>query len=91
MAATPKGKPNAPTPASKTDRTSTVVGATLILLTVLGVVTVFWEPLAALAVGAPPTDTTVDTRAAGGDAGAPPSVTGAAGPVGGALDGSSSS
>jgi hypothetical protein len=33
------------------DRTSTVVVGTMILLTVLGVVTVFWEPLAAIASG----------------------------------------
>jgi hypothetical protein len=91
MAATPKGKPNAPTPAARTDRTSSIVGATLILLTALGVVTVFWEPLAALALGAPPGDATVETRAPMGDAGASPSVTGTAAPAGGALDGSTSS
>jgi hypothetical protein len=37
----------------KADRTSAVVAGTLILLTVLGVLTVFWEPLAAIAQGGP--------------------------------------
>ena len=55
MAAPPKTKPtSAPSRAgSGPDRTSTVVAAALILLTGLGVVTVFWEPLTALALGAP--------------------------------------
>ena len=84
MAAPPKTKsPAAPT-APATDRTSAVVSATLILLTVLGVVTVFWEPLAALAGGAPAGETVGETRAAMPDAGASPSGTAA-------LDGSSSS
>jgi hypothetical protein len=44
MTEPPKGK-------RSSDRTSTVVVGTMILLTVLGVVTVFWEPLAAIAGG----------------------------------------
>jgi hypothetical protein len=46
------------------------VSATLILLTVLGVVTVFWEPLAALAGGAPAAEAIGETRAATPDGGA---------------------
>jgi hypothetical protein len=49
--------------ASPKDKTSTVVTATLVGLALLGVGTIFWEPLAALAVGAPPTE--------GGDVHAP--------------------
>ena len=79
MAATPKAKaPVPPSPAPRRDRTSTVVTATLILLTALGIVTVFWEPLTALAVGAPASEPVGEARAATADAGASPSVTGAA-------------
>jgi hypothetical protein len=42
----------------------------LIFLTVLGVVTVFWEPLAALAVGAPAGETTSESHVPSIDAGA---------------------
>jgi hypothetical protein len=42
----------------------------LIFLTVLGVLTVFWEPLTALAVGAPASETTGETHAVTVDAGA---------------------
>jgi hypothetical protein len=75
MAATPKAKP--PTSRATTaraDRTSSVVTATLILLTALGVVTVFWEPLAALAVGnagtAPAGEPVSESHATAADAGA---------------------
>jgi hypothetical protein len=45
---------------------------TLIVLTVLGVVTIFWEPLTALALGTPATDTVTEPRAAtANDGGAP--------------------
>jgi hypothetical protein len=96
MAATPKAKP---TPvrgaAARADRTSTVVTATLILLTALGVLTVFWEPLAALAGGAPAADVASESRVPAADAGAgaasAPSVTGAAGPGSAPLDASGSS
>lgn len=53
------------------DRTSTVVVATMILLTVLGVVTVFWEPLAAIASGGSRAETN-EPRATSADAGAAP-------------------
>ncbi|HVU50955.1 MAG TPA: hypothetical protein VHL80_09735 [Polyangia bacterium] len=78
MAAPPKTKP--PSAPATQDRTSAVVSATLILLTVLGVVTVFWEPLTALAGGAPATEAVGETRAAAPDAGAlaAPSATAAA-------------
>jgi len=75
MAGSKKGKPSPP-PVSA-DRTSAVVTATL-----LGVVTVFWEPLAALAMGAPATEARSEVEARG---------PGADGGPGGALDGSSSS
>jgi hypothetical protein len=83
MAATPKGKPpTAPAPAARADRTSAVVTATLILLTALGIVTVFWEPLSALAVGSPSAESVAEPRATAGDSGSAatpsPSVTGAA-------------
>jgi hypothetical protein len=79
MAATPKAKPDAaPTPTRREDRTSAVVTATLILLTVVGGVTVFWEPLAAIAGGAPTADSVAETRAAAPDAGASPSTNAAA-------------
>jgi hypothetical protein len=78
MAATPKTKPpSTPVRASRADRTSAVVAATLILLTALGIVTVFWEPLTALAVGAPAAESVGETRAAVGDAGTPASTPGA--------------
>jgi hypothetical protein len=50
----------------------------LIFLTVLGVVTVFWEPLAALAVGAPAGEPTTESHAPAVDAGAaaPPDASG---------------
>jgi hypothetical protein len=56
-------------PERHTDRTSAVVAGTLIFLTVLGVVTVFWEPLAALAVGTPAGETTSEPHVAPIDAG----------------------
>ena len=88
MAAPPKTKSPAAPSASGPDRTSAVVSATLILLTVLGVVTVFWEPLAALAGGAPASEAVGETRAATSDGG----VGALASPSGtAALDGSSSS
>jgi hypothetical protein len=78
MAATPKTKPtSAPTRAARADRTSAVVTATLILLTALGIVTVFWEPLTALAVGAPAAESMAETRTPVGDAGAPATTLGA--------------
>jgi hypothetical protein len=89
MAAPPKAKPpSAPGRGAGADRTSSVVAATLILLTALGVVTVFWEPLAALAVGAPAGETVGEARAPGpaADGGASAATTGAA-----PGDGSSSS
>ncbi|HEX4404276.1 MAG TPA: hypothetical protein VH560_05580 [Polyangia bacterium] len=65
MPATPKAKqPPAPPPQRSTDRTSAVVTTTLIVLTVLGVLTIFWEPLTALALGTPATDTVAEPRAA---------------------------
>jgi hypothetical protein len=63
MPATPKAKqPPTPPPPRRVDRTSAVVTTTLIVLTVLGVVTIFWEPLTALALGAPTTDTVTEPR-----------------------------
>jgi hypothetical protein len=75
MAATPKAKhPPAQAPPRRVDRTSAVVTTTLIVLTVLGVVTIFWEPLTALALGTPATDTVTEPRAAtASDGGAPAS------------------
>src|SRR5580704_12226060 len=70
MAATPKAKPSPAAPSARADRTSAVVTATLILLTATGVVTIFWEPLTALAVGAPSTETVAEPRTGAGDAGA---------------------
>jgi hypothetical protein len=70
MAAPPKTKPPSPAPPSARDRTSAVVSATLILLTVLGIVTVFWEPLTALAVGAPAGGTVGESHAPAADGGA---------------------
>jgi hypothetical protein len=52
MAPPPKTKPTVPTARAsdgRRDRTSTVVAVTLLLLTGLGVVTIFWGPLMALA------------------------------------------
>ena len=76
MPATPKAKqPPTPPPPRRVDRTSAVVTTTLIVLTVLGVVTIFWEPLTALALGTPATDSVGETRAATAtDGGAPPSA-----------------
>jgi hypothetical protein len=96
MAATPMTKPpSTPARATRGDRTSAVVTATLILLTALGIVTVFWEPLTALAVGTPAAESMAETRAAVGDGGSPvapaPSVTGAPATTPGALDASGSS
>jgi hypothetical protein len=90
MAAPPKTKREAAPSASGsgTDRTSAVVSAALILLTALGIVTVFWEPLAALAGAAPAAEAVGETHPATADGGAgalaSPSATGPA-------DGSSSS
>jgi hypothetical protein len=84
MAVTPKAKPPLTPPArAKADRTSAVVAATLILLTVLGIVTVFWEPLAALAMGTPAAD--------GVSAPGASEAAAAARAVGGALDASTNS
>jgi hypothetical protein len=69
MATPPKVK-SEPASAPARDRTSSIVAATLILLTVLGIVTVFWEPLAALASGAAPSDSFADPRSTAPDAGA---------------------
>jgi len=78
MAETPKTKPPAASArAARADRTSAVVTATMILLTGLGIVTVFWEPLTALAVGAPSAESVAETRAPVGDAGAPATTPGA--------------
>jgi hypothetical protein len=77
MAAPPKTKPPLPPPrAAGPDRTSSVVAAALILLTALGVVTVFWEPLTALALGAPAAESVGETHLPAGDGGA--TVTGGA-------------
>jgi hypothetical protein len=65
MTEPPKGK-------RSPDRTSTVVVGTMILLTVLGVVTVFWEPLAAIASGGSGAETN-EPRALTPDGGAAPS------------------
>jgi hypothetical protein len=52
MTARPKRIPSpAPPPPRRPERTSAVITGTLIFLTALGIVTVFWEPLAAVAVG----------------------------------------
>jgi hypothetical protein len=96
MPATPKTKPSAPpAPAARPDRTSAVVTATLILLTALGVITVFWEPLTALAVGAPPTESVAETRGISGDGGvaatSSPSANGGAAPAAAAPDASGNS
>jgi hypothetical protein len=72
MAAPPKAKPPPVSPAAKRDRTSAVVAGTLIFLTALGVVTVFWEPLAALAVGSPASESMSEARGLAGDGGAGP-------------------
>jgi hypothetical protein len=69
-----RGAPEAPPSAARPDRTSTVVAGTLIFLTALGVLTVFWEPLAALAVG-------TTTPEAASEPHAPPVDAGAATPV----------
>jgi hypothetical protein len=66
---TGSGPPSAP-PDRAPDRTSTIVAGTLILLTVLGVVTVFWEPLAAIAAGGSANEPTSEPRALAPDAGA---------------------
>jgi hypothetical protein len=73
MAATPRPKHSPPQPPPRrVDRTSAVVTTTLIGLTVLGVVTIFWGPLTALALGTPATDTVTEPRAApASDGGAP--------------------
>jgi hypothetical protein len=96
MAATPKVKAEpVPAPVSRADRTSAVVTATLILLTALGVVTVFWEPLTALAVGAPSAESVAEPRAAAADAGSlstsSPSTNGGPIPAAGPVDASGSS
>jgi hypothetical protein len=84
MTGPPKGK-HAPTDApaaaaaaparAATDRTSTVVTGTLILLTVIGVLSVFWEPLAALAQGGstgPAAESAGEPRVTAPDAGSAP-------------------
>jgi hypothetical protein len=89
MAVAPKPKASSPSLAparAKPERTSTVVGVTLIGLAALGVLTIFWEPLAALAVGAPSADSVSDVRGTPADGGAATSPT----PVG-ALDASGNS
>jgi hypothetical protein len=96
MPATPKTKPSTPpAPAAWPDRTSAVVTATLILLTALGVITVFWEPLTALAVGGPSAESVAETRGISGDAGtaatSSPSENGAAATAAAAPDASGSS
>jgi hypothetical protein len=65
----------------------------LILLTALGVVTVFWEPLAALAGGAQTSEAVGEARATnpGGDGGASAAVPPSTMPSGGGADASSSS
>jgi hypothetical protein len=75
MPATPKAKqPPTQAPPRRVDQTSAVVTTTLIVLTVLGVVTIFWEPLTALALGTPATDTVTEPRGpTATDGGAPSS------------------
>jgi hypothetical protein len=75
MPATPKAKQPPPeAPQRRVERTSAVVTTTLIALTVLGVGTIFWEPLTALALGTPASDTVNEPRAATAiDGGATPS------------------
>jgi hypothetical protein len=81
MAPTPKATaPGEAPPAGRGDRTSAVVTATLILLTALGIVTIFWEPLTALAVGAPADEAVSGTRGAPADGGAAASPSTAAAP-----------
>jgi hypothetical protein len=60
--------------AARPDRTSAVVAGTLIFLTALGILTVFWEPLAALAVGTPTTEVPSETHTQTVDAGGPPAA-----------------
>jgi hypothetical protein len=97
MAATPKTKPiRAPATAQRPDRTSSIVAGTLILLTVLGVVTVFWEPLAAFAGGGPAAEPVSETHVPAADGGAgvaaSPSVNGNGSPsAAGDHDGATSS
>jgi hypothetical protein len=91
MAAKPKAKPSpAPTSVARADRTSAVVTTTLILLTALGIVTIFWEPLTALAVGTPPTESVSEARTAAPDGGAA-AVPAAALSTSGVVDASGSS
>lgn len=59
---------------AKQDRTSSVVAWSLILLTVLGVVTVFWEPLAAIAAGGAVNEQAGEPRALVPDGGAAPAA-----------------
>jgi hypothetical protein len=65
MRASPKDKA-APEPApakgASPDRTSAVVSSTIVALALVGVGTIFWEPLAALAVGSPTGDVTDEAR-----------------------------
>jgi hypothetical protein len=86
MPESPKSKRAAPgagasSPTARPDRTSTVVTGTLILLTVLGVVTVFWEPLAAIAAGGSAGETTAEPRSFTPDGGAAPAPASAPTPV----------
>lgn len=91
MAATPKTKPPRGGPSGRADRTSTVVAATLIGLTALGVVTVFWEPLAAFAGGGSAVESMGEARPTSPDAGASSPPSGVLAPAGGAVDASGSS
>jgi hypothetical protein len=52
----------------------------MILLTVLGVVTVFWEPLAAIAAGGSAGETTNEPRSFAPDGGVAPASAGPAAP-----------
>ena len=89
MAVTPKRNP--PSEASvrgraTPDRTSAVVAATLALLTALGIVTIFGEPLAALAVGTPTVEGVSEPRPSATDGGAATTSSAAAPAPSGASD-----
>ncbi|HVZ75102.1 MAG TPA: hypothetical protein VHJ20_22120 [Polyangia bacterium] len=60
MPAPPKDNPAPRAP--RADRTSTVVTTTIIGLALVGIGTIFWEPIAAIAVGAPAADGVSDTH-----------------------------
>jgi hypothetical protein len=93
MAVTPKAKhPATPAAPRRVDRTSAVVTTTLIVLTALGVVTIFWEPLTALALGTSATDAVTEPRAAtAGDGGVTVSPSTSASPSPSTSNGSSAS